>query len=63
MIMGNREFNFKTTAFIKLHDAKITVGAFGSSADFTPPQKHTRIRIEGHIDTKGRGTFKSILMS
>lgn len=63
MILGNRECHFKTTVFIKLHDAKISVGAFGNSADFTPPQKHTRVKIEGHIDTRGRGTFKSILMS
>ena len=63
MILGNRELKFEATAFIKLHDAKISVGAFGSSADFTPPQKHTRIKIEGHMDTRGHGTFKSILMS
>jgi len=60
---GNRVLEFETSVFVKLHDTKISVGAFDSSAEFTPPQKHSRIKIEGYLNTRGLGTVKSILMS
>ncbi len=63
MMPGNRIFKFETFVLIELHDAKVSVGVFGSSADFTPPRKHSRIKVEGFIDTRGKGTVKCILLS
>jgi hypothetical protein len=63
MMPGNRIFKFDTFVLVELHDAKVSVGAFDSGIEFTPPRKHSRIKVEGHIDTRGRGTVKCILVS
>lgn len=57
---GNRIIDFSTVVFVKVHDAKVNVGILGNGAEFTPPQLHKNIKIEGYLDTRGHGEFKSI---
>jgi hypothetical protein len=50
--------HYKTRITVRLGDAKATVGAHDSGVEFSAPHQTVSIRIEGHIDTRGRGSAR-----